>query len=256
MCLLVFAYNTHPDYYLILAANRDEFYERPTRSARFWPDSPSILAGKDLVGGGTWLGLHRDGRIAALTNHRDLTDHNPDAKSRGELVTDFLESRIEPVDYLADLNASKDPYNGYNLIAGTLSTLCHYSNREKRVNRITPGIHGISNAFLDTPWPKVKRAREELSVLIENGNLSEQALFHMLGDEETFPSVQLPDTGLEPEMEKAVSSCFIRTTDYGTRCSTLLFVSYQGEVRFVERIFTPGTNIVTEENGFDFRFRE
>ncbi|MEX2600937.1 MAG: NRDE family protein, partial [Balneolaceae bacterium] len=130
MCLLVFAYNSHPDYYLILAANRDEFYERPTRSARFWPESPSILAGKDLAGGGTWLGLHRDGRISALTNHRDMAGHDPDAKSRGELPTTFLESRDEPEDFLAGLNRSDDPYNGYNLIAGTLSSLCHYSNRE------------------------------------------------------------------------------------------------------------------------------
>ncbi|MEX2601479.1 MAG: NRDE family protein, partial [Balneolaceae bacterium] len=144
----------------------------------------------------------------------------------------------------------------YNLIAGTLSSLCHYSNREKSVNRITPGIHGISNAFLNTPWPKVERAKKRFSELIQNGKLTENELFHLLSDQERFPPEQLPDTGLEPELERAVSSCFIKTADYGTRCSTLLFVTHHGEVRFVERVFAPGTNNVTEENGYDFRFRD
>lgn len=251
MCLIVFGYNTIPGYRLILAANRDEFYERPTRAARFWDSDPSLLAGKDLVAGGTWLGVHKNGRIAALTNYRKMGSHNPDALSRGHLVTSFLQSRRPAKEFLTTL-PNPESYNGFNLLAGDAQSLYHFSNITARSTPVEPGIHGISNALMNSPWPKVEKAKQKFRTLMNSDSLHEENLFRLLADTETYPSDQLPETGLSPEMEKAVSAIFIRTKDYGTRCSTVVRIKEDGSVRFTERVFQPGTTRTEEENSFEF----
>ncbi|MEX0994909.1 MAG: NRDE family protein [Balneolaceae bacterium] len=256
MCLIVFGYKSIPGYYLIMAANRDEFYERPTRSAGFWKSTPGILAGKDLRAGGTWLGMHRDGRFAAVTNYRDMSSHDPEAKSRGKLVSGYLKSKDPPESYLSHLQNQAGDYNGFNLLAGDLSDLYHYSNVENKINRIEPGIHGISNALMNTPWPKVEEAKKRFTDITDDQIETEANLFDLLTHKKTYPPDQLPETGLSGEMEKAVSACFIQTPDYGTRSSTLVFIKYDGTARFVERVYKPGTSRITEENGFDFTLPE
>ncbi len=251
MCLIVFGYKTIPGYRLILAANRDEFYERPTRAARFWDSDPFLLAGKDQVAGGTWLGVHKNGRIAALTNYRKMGFHNPDARSRGHLVTAFLQSRRPAGEFLSTF-PDPESYNGFNLLAADAQSFYHYSNITSRSTPVEPGIHGISNALMNTPWPKVEKAKQEFRKLMISNSLDEENLFRILANSDTYPSDQLPDTGLSPEMEKAVSAIFIRTEEYGTRCSTVVRIQDNGDVRFTERIFQPGTTRIEEENSFEF----
>lgn len=252
MCLIVFAYQTVPGYRLILAANRDEFYQRPALPATFRDENPEILSGKDLAAGGTWLGIHLAGRFAALTNYRDMSSHKPDAKSRGYLINNYLKKNSGAKKYLKNIkNASE--YNGFNLIAGDMKGLYHFSNQTGETTEVQPGIHGLSNALLNTGWPKVEQSRKELSKLIENREVTEENLFKLLLNTDTYPENSLPDTGLPSEMEKSVSSIFIKTQEYGTRCSTVLFIKDDGNVRFIERVFFPGTTNIEAENGFDFR---
>lgn len=255
MCLIVFACQAVPGYRLVLAANRDEFYERPTLPARFRGENSEILAGKDLVAGGTWLGIHKKGCYAALTNYRDMSSHNPDAKSRGHLVKNYLENDKGTKKYLESIHNAAD-YNGFNLIAGDPKGLYHFTNQTMKTTRIQPGIHGISNAVLNTPWPKVKQSKEKFQELIENRTLSEEKLFKLLLNTKTYPEESLPKTGLPAEMEKSVSSIFIISPDYGTRCSTILFIKDDGSVRFVERTFFPGTSDIEEETGYDFKITD
>lgn len=256
MCLIVFGYRSTPEYYLVMAANRDEFYKRPTRSAQFWKSTPRILAGKDLRAGGTWLGIRQDGRIAAITNYRDMTSYDPEAKSRGELVSGYLKSEDTPEGYLSKLQERDDSYNGFNLLVGNLSQFYHYSNRENTINRIDPGIHGISNALMDTPWPKVNEAKRKFSALTDKEELTDSNLFNLLTDKKTYPMEELPDTGLSEKKEQAVSASFIQTPDYGTRCSTVIFIKYDGSIHFVERLYRSGSTTVIEENGYDFKIPE
>jgi uncharacterized protein with NRDE domain len=250
MCLIVFSYNTVPGYRLVLAGNRDEFYDRPTHNADFWEHHPSILAGKDLIAGGTWLGVNKNGRISFLTNYRKMSSHNPDALSRGHLVKEYLTSNDSAYSYLNKLN-SANRYNGFNLFTVDQESFYHFSNINLQISSISPGIHGISNSLLNTPWPKVEKAKNEFQTLIENGNLDEEDLFDLLINKETYPYDQLPETGLDPELEKAVSAIFIQTENYGTRCSTLLFVRDNGDIRFVERVYQPGTARTDQENRFE-----
>jgi len=219
MCLIVFAYQTIPGYRLILAANRDEFYDRPSLPAGFREDNPDILSGTDLVAGGTWLGMNIRGRFAALTNYRDINSHNPEAKSRGHLIKDYLEYPLNASKYVENIQNATG-YNGFNLIAGDRKEFYHFSNQTMKATKIEPGIHGISNALLNTPWPKVEESKKNLRNLIEKRDLSEMNLFKLLLSTKTYPEDSLPRTGLSPAMEKSVSSIFIKTSDYGTRCSS------------------------------------
>ena len=251
MCLIVFGYDTIPGYRLILAGNRDEFYDRPTRAADFWEQEPNLLAGKDLTAGGTWLGINKKGRVSFLTNYRDMSTHNQDAKSRGHLVRNYLTGDYTPYSYLKNLN-SPNQYNGFNLFTGDHISFYHFSNVTRKIEKIEPGIHGISNALLNTPWPKVKMAKDSFQKLIENGNLNEDHLFDLLTNKKTHPAEKLPETGLDPELEKAVSAIFIQTGNYGTRSSTLLFIKDSGDMRFVERVYEPGSDVIDQENRFEF----
>lgn len=241
MCLIAFAYDSHPDYDLIFAANRDEYYGRPTRKAQFWDEEPHILAGKDLKAGGTWMGVTKNGYFSALTNYRDPSEVKEEAPSRGQLPLNFLKQEMDPEEYLFQLKKHAKKYNGFNLLAGTPDKICYYSNRRGSVQVLQPGIFGLSNHLLNTSWPKVNKAKKDLQTIIKKDNISEETLFEMLTNDTPAPENQLPDTGLSKDLEKAVSPVFIKTEKYGTRCSSILIIKKNGEVTFVERRFKPGT---------------
>jgi uncharacterized protein with NRDE domain len=241
MCLIVLGCALRADFPLIIAANRDEYFARPTEPAGFWPDAPSVLAGRDLEQGGTWFGVTRSGRIAAVTNFRDGTRKRSGRLSRGWLVRDFLLSSLEPSSFLSQVRAAADQYDGFNLLAGTTARgLSHYSNRGAEVTPLPPGTHGLSNHLLNTPWPKVERARRQLAALADTpAQALPDALFGLLADTTLEPDAALPDTGIGLEWERALSTAMIRTPDYGTRSSTVVLVDRTGQMRFEERTFAP-----------------
>ena len=254
MCLILFAYERHPRYRLVLAANRDEFYGRPTAPVHFWDGAPDLLAGRDLKGGGTWLGVTRSGRFAAITNYREPDFHEKDAPSRGALVTDFLRGQDDPAVYLEKLAFSAARYNGFNLIVGDMDALGYFSNREGTVRMLAPGVYGLSNHLLDTPWPKVERGKAFLEAHLRGEDVDDAALLDALNDPAQAPDDALPDTGVGLAWEQALSPLFIRSPDYGTRSSSVLLISHDGEVTFAERTFEAGAPGGTER--FAFRVRE
>lgn len=238
MCLIVIGWRLREDYPLILAANRDEFFARSSAPAHFWDDHAQILAGRDLEQGGTWLGLTRSGRIAAVTNFRRGGEARSGTRSRGWLVRDYLLSEREPRDFLAQVDACAGHYDGFNLIAGTRQGLFHYSNRSPGVTGLSPGVHGLSNHLLNTPWPKVERARQALAALADTpAPALLEGLFTLLGDRTPPPDTDLPDTGIGLEWERTLATAFIRTPQYGTRCSTVLLVDRTGRTLFEEHSF-------------------
>lgn len=238
MCLIIFAYDCHPHYRLILAANRDEYFHRPTERAHFWQSNPRVLAGRDLEMLGTWMGITRSGRFAALTNFRDPLAQITNAKSRGTLVSGFLCMNEYPIRYLQEVELSRDLYNPFNLLVGDLSNLMYYCHQTSEVKVLKPKIYGLSNHRLDTPWPKVQKSKQALANYIDNKTLIEsQALFEILADDKMAQDRELPDTGISYEFEKLLSSIFIQGTDYGTRSSTVLFIDRDDRVTFKERSF-------------------
>lgn len=256
MCLITFAFQQHPRYKLIVAANRDEAYERPTRPAQFWTEHPGVLAGKDLRAGGTWLGINRTGRFSAITNYRDPSIQKNDPPSRGHLVLDFLVQATDPASYLQQVDTKADRYMGFNLLVGTPDSLAYYSNQEQQVRSLQPGIYGLSNHLLDTPWPKVERAKKGIQQAMREGPISEEALFALLADGQPAADEELPDTGIPKEIEKQVSPVFIRGEEYGTRCSTILLVDTEGTVTFEERRFKAGTQEIVDVNRYQFQIRK
>lgn len=252
MCLIIFAWKTQKKYPLILAANRDEFYDRPSAPAAFWDDAPELLAGRDLKEGGTWLGITREGRVAALTNYRDPATLKEKAPSRGHLVSDYLRGRDAPEDYLRLLESRADLYNDFSLILGDAAELFFFSNRDGQ-RPLTPGIYGLSNRLLDTPWPKVERGKKALAdILARKGMLSPEALLDLLADRTRPPDDRLPYTGVELEWERVLSPLFIESPDYGTRSSTALIIDRNGDATFVERVFNGGADPWMTAR-FDFR---
>lgn len=246
MCIVFLAYDCHPEYSLILAANRDEFYVRPSQQAHFWSDWPNVLAGRDLEQYGTWLGVTIQGRFGALTNYRDPSNIQANAKSRGHLVSRFLTGTQSPETYLYDVNQQADCYNGFNLLTGVFGKtmeLWYYSNRNGQSQRIKPGIHGLSNHLLNTPWPKVQQGRLRFDEIIHGTGLLSDRLWQLLGDTTEPPIDQLPRTGVSLEWERLLAPIQIDSPTYGTRAATLLFIGRGGEVRFFER----SRNIVTRE---------
>jgi uncharacterized protein with NRDE domain len=240
MCLILFAHKAHRDYPLIMAANRDEAFARPAAPAAFWDDAPQICAGRDLEKGGTWLGITRAGRIAAVTNYRDPTVPRDAPLSRGALVRDFLAGRTPAEQYLLDASARGNRYNGYILIAGDLDQLYWFSNRAPGVEPIASGVHGLSNHLLNTPWPKIQRAKQTMASLLGAGEATLTAdLFQVLADRTQAPDHELPDTGVGMRRERELSSIFVSGERYGTRASTLVFVHRSGKVLVVERSFGP-----------------
>jgi uncharacterized protein with NRDE domain len=238
MCVIYFAYRKHPEYPLILLANRDEFYERPTARAAVWEDYPEIYAGRDLVHGGTWLGIAALGRFAAVTNYRD-PEAPPGKHSRGDLVGDFLKSRVSVEDYLTEMSARAAEFSGFNLLVGEINAennaVGYYSNREGEIKLLAPGIYGLSNHLLDTPWRKVEKGKSALTKLIEKGGFESEKFFEILGDKTLAEDADLPDTGIGYEREKLLSAIYIETPIYGTRSSSLLTIDKNFEIALDER---------------------
>jgi len=252
MCLILFSYKSHPEYPLILASNRDEFYERPSSPAAFWEEAPDMLAGRDLKECGTWLGMTKSGKIATITNFREPHAVKDDAPSRGELLINYLRNQDEPTAYIRKISKNIHRYNGFNLIFGYFSDLYYFSNRVAGVQKISPGLHGLSNHLLDTPWPKVKLGREKLNNLISgNNNFSIEDVFDILADTSHPDDTLLPDTGVGIERERLLSPMFVRSSDYGTRSSTVILVDKNYHVTFVEKIFN-GTPDQYEKKRFEF----
>ena len=253
MCLILLACRTHPRYPLILAANRDEFYQRPTAPASFWETEPKILAGKDLQSGGTWLGITRTGRIAALSNYRDPSHVLDNAPSRGGLVTEFLLGDLPPAGYLEKLRQRSQEYNGFSIIFGDRKNLYAYSNRGEVPPLLQPGIHGLSNHLLDTPWPKVTLGKKALAdILSQGGEPSVEDIFALLADRSMPDDRLLPDTGVELETERLLAPLFTSGPVYGTRSSSILLIDQEAEVTFIERTHngTPG-----KDSTRTFRFK-
>jgi uncharacterized protein with NRDE domain len=236
MCLLLFAYKTHPEYRLILAANRDEFHRRPTAAAQWWSDSPDIFAGRDLEKSGTWMGVNQNGKFAALTNFRDPTQRKPNAPSRGLLVSDYLRGTLSPAEYLAQLTNHADQYEAFNIFLGDKNSLWVFSGRDKEPQELKPRIYGLSNATLDEPWPKVTHGKQGLSKMLAK-NINQNNLFSLLADRTIYHDDHLPQTGVPLEWERRLSATFIVSPEYGTRCSTLLLIGKDGRMEFVERSF-------------------
>lgn len=250
MCLVVFAWQSHPRYSLVLAGNRDEFYSRPTQPAGFWEGDGSILAGRDLQAGGTWLGVSRSGRFATVTNYRDPASFRSDAKSRGQLVLDYLQGSLDPLEYLKSLEENFDFYNGFSLLAGNPKQLAYASHKTHEIRLLGPGIYGLSNSTLDVPWPKVKKAKRNLESILRKPDFTAGELFSLLDDRDPVPKSQLselPDTGVGAEREELLSPIFIHSPAYGTRASTLLLLDQPegGTLQFFERTFTGGVSGAT-----------
>ena len=251
MCLIALAFRVHPEFPLVVAANRDEFYARPTQQASFWADEPAILAGRDLECMGTWLGVTRTGRFAAVTNYRDPADLRTSAESRGTLVSRFLASDQSAAQFLAGVAANAQAYRGFNLLACDGTTLFCYSNRAGDPRRLEPGVYGLSNHLLDTPWPKVTTARERLREALAPAP-SAEPLFTLLADPGVAPENELPDTGVGLARERMLSAARIVSDTYGTRCSTVVMQGADRTMRFAERTYGPeGAELETAR--FEFR---
>src|SRR6267154_1201047 len=238
MCLIAFAWRSHPRSRLIVAANRDEYFGRPAAQAAFWDDHPNVLAGRDLEAGGTWLGVTLDGRFAALTNYRNPADMKTGAPSRGALVSDFLTGRAAPEDYAQQLEKRAIDYNGFSLLVADAQSMFFFSNRGGPATRVAPGVHGLSNHLLDTPWPKIEKAKARLAEQLE-GPFDFQAAFRLLDDTQRASSGELPSAGVSLEVEESLSAIrIIAVGGYGTRCSTALCFSEDGRIEFHERSYT------------------
>ena len=236
MCLIVFAWKQSADTPLLLAANRDEFYARPALAAAWWEEAPHVYAGKDLEAGGTWMGINKQGRFAALTNIRNGEAKKIGAPSRGKIVADFLCDNISPSSYLQTLTAEAKDYAGFNLILGDANDIYWFSNAEQlTAQRLQPGVYGLSNASLDTPWPKVLKAKTQFEKLIQKSS-SDQDYFEMLADTTQAPEHLLPQTGVSLEWERLLSSIHIHSNDYGTRVSSLIKYHADGTVHLTERV--------------------
>ncbi len=259
MCLILLAWQTHSEYPLIVAANRDEFYARRTRPASWWGQAVSLLAGRDEEAGGTWLGINRRGRFAVVTNVRAPNERNPHATSRGLLVLSALQTSQPMREWVDDCVSRAHSFNGFNLILaepvavgprGQGSELVYLSNRlDDGAHRLQPGIYGLSNAFLDTPWPKVTRAVTAFSCQIAQ-RVSTDHLLQLMADREVAGELELPSTGIPRDWERALSAIQIRANGYGTRATTILLVRRDGLVSFVERTFDPAS----PDSGSDRRF--
>lgn len=254
-CLVNIHFQEHPIYKLIVAANRDEFYERPTAATDFWKDQPAILAGRDLCQMGTWLGVTKDGRFAALTNYR-----NPGGEtghfSRGDIVRDFLANGENPIDFIQTLAKNKGNYNGYNVVVGDGNQLFHYNNILNEMKEIPSGTHSLSNHTLNTPWPKVTKGKKRLGDYVgsHQGEIQVDSLFDIISDRTIAEDTELPQTGIGLELERALSPLFIRIPSYGTRSSTVLLIDKKDNVTFVERTFYEGE--YHSEQRFTFKIGE
>ena len=240
MCLILFSYDNHPDYKLVLMANRDEFYSRTTQRANWWKDKPTLLGGKDLKENGSWLAITKSGKFAAITNYRDPKQVKAGAPTRGKLVTNFLIHNYTAEEYLKELRESGARYNGYNLIFGQQDEVFYYANSANIHQKLGPGNYGLSNAFLDTPWPKVTKGKKKLDTILNGkGPFSIEKAINDLNDHQLAPDQELPDTGVGIEKERLLSPMFIDTPGYGTRCTTIITIDRQNLVTYKEVSYIP-----------------
>ena len=247
MCLIFLSFNQHAQYPFIALANRDEFYARPAEAIDHWPGQAEIIAGKDLSGGGTWLGVTTTGHFAMLTNYRDMTSIKPGAPTRGKLVSDFLLSKYDPATYLQALNASGQSYNGYNILLGAFNDPWYYSNQSNRIYRLGTGSYGLSNALLDTKWPKLTEGKALFDQIIAAKHLADDQLFKIMLDRQEADDALLPDTGIGYQKEKQLSSRFILMNGYGTRNTSLIKVDNHGNGSIREHVFNEIGDQVAEK---------
>ena len=249
MCLIVLAFRSDPQLPLVVAANRDEFHARPTQPAHWWPDRPDIVGGRDLLAGGSWLALHRQGRFAAVTNFRDAEPKRGHLESRGNLVTGFLQGNLAPGDYLESIGGGN--YNGFNLLVATTDELGYMSNQGDAPQLLPPGIYGLANARLDSPCDKVQRSKRRLAGLLDAGDVNDTSLMRLLGDRDKGPPGEVDASRLPFATAHATTAPFIVMPEFGTRCSTLVSASARGSWRFLERRFDPA-GINAGESTFSF----
>lgn len=238
MCLILFAYRQHADYPFVVIANRDEYYARPTRNAHWWDDA-DIFAGRDLEAGGTWLGINHQGHFAAVTNVRESRGMSPGKMSRGELTSGYLSTSQPAEKYLQQLVARDQDYSGFNLLLADQQGMWFYSNRDHGdhgVRQIEPGIYGISNGGFDEPWPKLSSGKAELEALLA-GNIDAVELMEILTDHQIAEDHELPTTGVSLDIERLLSSRFIRSPEYGTRACSVLTIDARQRVSFSEQNF-------------------
>lgn len=235
MCLIVFAWQPEHPQVLRLAANRDEFYARPSAALSEWQDAPGVFAGRDLEAGGTWLGITADGRFAALTNIRD-PEQRAGLRSRGELGADYLCGQLGPQAYLEAVMARATGYGGFNLLLGDRGQLWHFNSHSGQARRLEAGVYGLGNADLDTPWPKLLRARQRLQ---DEPHADDERLLRLMADTHRPADGELPDTGVSLAAERLLSSIFIASATYGTRASTVLKLGRDGRWSITERSFGP-----------------
>lgn len=240
MCLAVLALKCLPDTPVLISSNRDEFHARPAQAIHAWPGTPGIYAGRDLKAGGTWMGVSDRGRYAIITNYRDPKNIMPDAPSRGALVENYLRGDVSPQDYVEGLFPHSKRYNGFNLIVGDHHGAFYLSNQEESPRALPPGIYGLSNHLLDTPWPKLVRTKAGFEKIVRSTSpLDIEALYANLSDRTIAPDEQLPETGIPLSRERLLSSPFIVSADYGTRASTVLALHRDGRGELHERRYLP-----------------
>lgn len=238
MCLIALAWRTHPDFPLALAANRDEFHDRPAAAAQWWEDRHEVFGGRDLTHGGSWLALSRHGRLAAVTNVRRMLPPDPQAPSRGGLVSGFVQATSSAREYAAALADRAGRYSGFNLLLYDGASVVFCNNQHSfECKVLAPGIHVVANATLDTPWPKSQRLRRAMQAFVNQRVASRNLLFSALADAGPVPDAELPDTGVGIELERFLSPPFIRGERYGTRCSSVVTISEDGLAEFAERRF-------------------
>jgi len=239
MCLILFSHKSHKNYKLILAANRDEFYDRPTLPMQWWENNDGVLAGIDQDKRGTWMGVNKNGRFAALTNYRQMPIAEKFDSSRGFLVSEFLTSDISRDEYMAELRSCAAAYDGYNLLFGDVEKISYFSNKGAETAELQPGIYGLSNHLLNTAWPKVEAGKVRLQEIVEKDDVDTNSLFEMMENTDFGQDSDLPDTGVGLELERILSAAFIKSPDYGTRCSTVLLVDWDNNVTLEERSYVP-----------------
>jgi uncharacterized protein with NRDE domain len=242
MCLILFSYKKHPRYKLIVAANRDEFYARPTAPADYWSDHPEVMAGRDMEALGTWMGINKkSGDLAMLTNYRDLANLKSVAPSRGALVSDFLIHDGFAEEYYDVLESSLPEYNGFNLVLGNPDSLSYFSSEFKGLKPLAPGVYGLSNALMNSPWPKVQKGKLKLEAITEERDFGVEHLFEAMRDEDLASDKDLPETGVGLEKERMLSPMFIKSPQYGSRCTTVILVDQQDRVLYAERTYDTTT---------------
>ena len=248
MCVAYISYAQYKECPLLIASNRDEYHKRPTKNAHFWLKEKNILAGKDLLSGGTWFALDKAGRWALITNYRDPSIKLSVSRSRGLIILDYFYSNLNAKNFVHTLQKNQASYYGYNILIGDLENLYYYSNISQTIQKLSAGCFAISNHLLDTPWPKLRSGKQDLEKLLkERAPPKKDDIFSLLGDREMAPENELPSTGIEKEWERTISARFIVNPDYGTRSSTLFYRDSQGLNNFVERTYTENGDLQGEK---------